>query len=77
MREKIRDLAIKAGFEYDPRDCNFYVRDSAQYINKEIYTLGDLFVEEVVKIIYADDKAWTLADTIRVVNTIEEHFGVR
>lgn len=39
--ENIKLWAKEAGFEYDPRDCNFYGPDSAQWINLEIRRLAN------------------------------------
>ena len=45
----IRDLAIKAGFEFDSHDRNFYSPDSKEWINSQIYKFAELIEESFSK----------------------------
>lgn len=55
MRDRIKQLAKEAGFDYDPHDHNFYSPDSAQWINKEIFTFADDIIEEACEAMEAAD----------------------
>ena len=48
MKKHIKEIAIKAGFDFDPSECNFYSRGSSVWINKEIYTFADLIIQRCI-----------------------------
>lgn len=46
MKTLIKQLAVKAGFDYDPRDCNFYGNEG--WINIELYDFAQRIINECV-----------------------------
>lgn len=77
MNERIQDLAKKAGFEYDPQDCNFYQSDSAQHLNIQIDKFAELIVRECAQLCRDQPNVYAMkADRDNCAIAIEEHFGV-
>lgn len=73
MNQQIIDLAKLSGFEYDIRDGNFYVSDSAQWINKEISALVELVVLECVDALGTYESTWSYEKQMEL---LKKHFGV-
>lgn len=48
MNEIVKELAQKAGFNYDCTDSNFYSPESSQWINREIHALVEAVVDEII-----------------------------
>ena len=48
MKKRIKEMAIEAGFDFDPSDCNFYANETRGWINDEIYAFADMIIHRCI-----------------------------
>lgn len=71
MNEKIKELALKSGFDFDvhgSNDNNFYGWDG-RWINEDINKFAKLIIQECVDAHYEDYQLDIISDVIN------KHFG--
>jgi hypothetical protein len=82
MHELTKTLAEQAGFYFDPRDCNFYVPDSTQYINEELTRLVQSVVLECCSVIEKEGMNMVPGFVMRLtvpteIDLIKKYFGIK
>jgi len=61
----VRRLAVQAGFQFDPSDCNFYSPQSEQWINKEIYAFAEAIIKQCLVVAESGKTAEQIEDEIK------------
>ncbi len=78
MNERIKQLAIQAGFFYEDYKDIWYLEYHNQTCEEEMKKFAELIVRECIRVPYDMwDKAELNADVaVKIENRIKEHFGV-
>jgi hypothetical protein len=76
MNERIRELAIQAGFFYEDYKDIWYLEYHNESCEEEMKKFAELIVRECMDIAYAYDAPKLSGPGMIVANRIEDHFGV-